>query len=173
MSDRPFAETSTCQHITSVPPAGLEPAVPASERPQTHSLDRAATGIGLLLYYYYYYYYYVTRPFFLVFLRTNGDPHRCIQVSHCSTLRIMCDVPSIAVVCSESVECFPGMTFKPFFRPFVTIPVAPIITGIIIHFVFHIRYMSVHKLVYFSSFSTSFCVTFLAEGIVTSVSMHF
>jgi hypothetical protein len=26
--------------------AGLEPAIPASERPQTHALDRAATGIG-------------------------------------------------------------------------------------------------------------------------------
>ena len=27
-------------------PAGLEPEVPARERPQTHALDRAATGIG-------------------------------------------------------------------------------------------------------------------------------
>ena len=26
-------------------PAGFEPAIPASERPQTHALDRAATGI--------------------------------------------------------------------------------------------------------------------------------
>jgi len=26
--------------------AGLEPAVPASERPQTHALGRAATGTG-------------------------------------------------------------------------------------------------------------------------------
>jgi hypothetical protein len=29
-----------------MPPAGLEPAIPAGERPQTHALDRAATGIG-------------------------------------------------------------------------------------------------------------------------------
>jgi hypothetical protein len=29
-------------------PAGFEPAIPARERPQTHSLDRAAIGIGLL-----------------------------------------------------------------------------------------------------------------------------
>ena len=28
-------------------PAGFEPIIPASERPQTHALDRAATGIGL------------------------------------------------------------------------------------------------------------------------------
>jgi hypothetical protein len=27
-------------------PAGFEPAVPASERPSTHAIDSAATGIG-------------------------------------------------------------------------------------------------------------------------------
>jgi hypothetical protein len=30
----------------SKPPAGFEPAIPASERPQIHALDGAATGIG-------------------------------------------------------------------------------------------------------------------------------
>jgi hypothetical protein len=30
-----------------MPPAEIEPAIPASERPQTQPLDRAATGIGL------------------------------------------------------------------------------------------------------------------------------
>jgi hypothetical protein len=30
-----------------MPPAGFEPAIPARERPQTHVLDRAATGIGI------------------------------------------------------------------------------------------------------------------------------
>jgi hypothetical protein len=30
-------------------PAGFEPAIPASEEPQTQALDRAATGIGLCL----------------------------------------------------------------------------------------------------------------------------
>ena len=29
-----------------MPPAGFEPALPASERLQTHALDRTATGIG-------------------------------------------------------------------------------------------------------------------------------
>jgi len=29
-------------------PAGFEPAIPASERPQTQALDRAAAGIGVL-----------------------------------------------------------------------------------------------------------------------------
>jgi hypothetical protein len=30
-----------------MPRAGLEPAIPATKRPQTYALDRAATGIGL------------------------------------------------------------------------------------------------------------------------------
>jgi len=29
-----------------MPPVGFEPAIPASERPQTPALERAATGIG-------------------------------------------------------------------------------------------------------------------------------
>jgi hypothetical protein len=51
---RSVAETSPWQHITltrdrhSCPPAGCEPAIPASERPQTHTLDRAATGSGFV-----------------------------------------------------------------------------------------------------------------------------
>jgi hypothetical protein len=42
----------TTQHInirdkqTSMPRAEFEPAIPATKRPQTHALDRAATGIG-------------------------------------------------------------------------------------------------------------------------------
>jgi hypothetical protein len=32
---------------TSMPPAGFEPTNPASERPQTHALDRTVTGIGI------------------------------------------------------------------------------------------------------------------------------
>ena len=29
-----------------MPPVGFEPTISASERPQTHALDRAAIGIG-------------------------------------------------------------------------------------------------------------------------------
>jgi hypothetical protein len=29
-----------------MPPLGFEPTIPASTRPQTYALDRAATGIG-------------------------------------------------------------------------------------------------------------------------------
>ena len=41
---RPYT-TNTTQ--TSMPPVGFEPTILASERPQTHALDRAATGIGM------------------------------------------------------------------------------------------------------------------------------
>ena len=85
---------------------------------------------------------------------------------------IMCDVPSIALFCSESIECFPGTASKFFLRLLVTIPVAPIFTGIIIHFRFHIRYNSIHKLLYFNFFSASFCTTLLSAGIATSISVH-
>jgi len=37
---------STHNRQTSMPPAGFEPTTPASERSQTHTLDRTATGIG-------------------------------------------------------------------------------------------------------------------------------
>ena len=84
----------------------------------------------------------------------------------------MCDVPSIAVFCSESIECFPGIVSKFFFKLLVTVPVAPIITGTIVHFRFHIRCISIHKLLYFNFFSASFCTTFLSAGIATSISVH-
>jgi hypothetical protein len=35
---------------TSKLPVGFDPAIPASERPQTHTIDFAATGIGNYLY---------------------------------------------------------------------------------------------------------------------------
>ena len=82
----------------------------------------------------------------------------------------MCDVPSIAVFCSESIECFPGTASKHFLKLLLIIPVAPIITGIIVHFRFHIRCISIHNLLYFNFFSASFCTTFQAAGIATSIS---
>ena len=80
------------------------------------------------------------RHFFLVLLlNQRRSPPLRLQASHCSTLRIMCDVPSVAVYCSESIECFPGTVSKFFFKLLLTIPVTPIITGTIVHFRFHIR----------------------------------
>jgi len=37
---------NTHRRQTSMPPASFEPAIPASELPQTHALDHMVTGIG-------------------------------------------------------------------------------------------------------------------------------
>ena len=88
------------------------------------------------------------RHFFLVLLLNErwSAPLR-LQASHCSTFRIMCDVPGIAVFCSESIECFPGIVSKFFFKLLVTNPVAPVITGTIVHFRFHIRCISIFAII--------------------------
>jgi len=67
----------------------------------------------------------------------------------------MYDFPGIAVFCSESFEYFPGMASKLFFKPFVAIPLAPVIISTILHFMFHIR-VSIHKLLYVYLVSFSF-----------------
>ena len=87
-----------------------------------------------------------------------SSPPLRLQASHCSTFRIMCDVPSIAVFCSESVECFPGIVSKFFFKLLVTIPVAPIITGIIVHFRFHIIITIIIIIIIISSSSSNICI---------------
>jgi hypothetical protein len=49
-SDQPDAEITTANTTLtrqrSMLPAGFEPLIPVNERPQTHALDGAATGIG-------------------------------------------------------------------------------------------------------------------------------
>jgi hypothetical protein len=44
----PTQDNTTYKHKTQtpMPREGFEPAIPATKRPQTYSLDRAATGIG-------------------------------------------------------------------------------------------------------------------------------
>ena len=44
----------------------------------------------------------------------------------------MCAVPNMAVFCSSLTSCFPGMLVTYFLNDFEIVPVAPIITGIII-----------------------------------------
>jgi hypothetical protein len=64
------------------------------------------------------------------------------------------------------------MASKFFLKPVVTILVTHIITGLILHCMFHICSISVHKLLCISFFSSSLCMTFLSAGIATSISMH-
>jgi len=70
----------------------------------------------------------VSGLFFLVLLlNQRWSPVLRLQASHCSTFRVMCDVPSIAVFCSESIECFPGTVTKFFLKLLVIIIIIIII----------------------------------------------
>ena len=63
----------------------------------------------------------VTGVFFLVILlNQQWSPPLGLQASHCSTFRIMCNAPSIAVFCSETIECFPGTASKLFIIIIIT-----------------------------------------------------
>jgi hypothetical protein len=66
----------------------------------------------------------------VLLLNQQRSPPLRLQVSDCSTVRITCDVPSTAVVCSEYVECFTTVAYKYVFKPSVTIPVAPIMCDV-------------------------------------------
>ena len=46
-SQRPLRDNTQHSQETFMPPEGFEPRISAGEQPQTHALDRAATGIGL------------------------------------------------------------------------------------------------------------------------------
>jgi hypothetical protein len=48
--------------------------------------------------------------------------------------------------------------------------VAPMITGMTKYFIFHISWIYILKFLYFNFFLDSFCITFLSDGIATSVS---
>ena len=105
---------------------------------------------------YYYYYYYCYYYYCLLsqafsswyFSWTSGDPYRSGFKLHTVVLSVLCDVPSTAVFCSESIEYFPGTASKFFFKLLVTLTVAPIITDMILHFRFHFSSISIHKLLY-------------------------
>ena len=93
-------------------------------------------------YYYYYYYYFSCHSPFLPGTSSREPaviPTAQASDSDCSTFRVIWDVPSIAVFCSESIQYFLSMASKCFFIPFVTIPVAPIIICVITHFMFRIH----------------------------------
>ena len=82
----------------------------------------------------------------------------------------LCDMfPNVAVFGSESLECFYDTVSKLCFKPVVTILVASVMTGLIIHFMYNIRCIYVQKILYFNFFSL-FCVTSMSAGIVTTIS---
>ena len=79
-----------------------------------------------------------------------------------STFRSMCAVLNMAVLCSSLILCFPGMLLMYFLNDFEIVPVVPIIVGITFVFTFHMRCIFIVSPVYFTVFSGSFLITFLA-----------
>ena len=81
-------------------------------------------------------------------------------------------MPSSVIFCGSSKYIFPGILSMFDFIPFFIAPSAPITTGIVVTFIFHMLPISISKSLYFENFSTSFIDTFLSEGIVISISWH-
>ena len=73
-----------------------------------------------------------------------------------STFLSMCAVLNMSVFCSSLTSCFPGTLFTYFLNDFEIVPVAPIITGIIFVFTFHMHCISIVRSLYFRTFSASF-----------------
>jgi hypothetical protein len=78
--------------------------------------------------------------FLVLLLNQRWSPPLRLQVSHCSTFRITYDVPSVAVFCSESIDCFPGTASNIFLKLLVTMPVVPFIAGKIVHYYYYYYY---------------------------------
>jgi hypothetical protein len=73
-----------------------------------------------------------------------------------NTFRNMCAVPNMAVFCSSLTSWCPGMLLTYFLNDFEIVPVAPIITGITFVIIFHMRCISIVRLLYYIIFSASF-----------------
>jgi len=67
----PVQHTTFTTGKTSMPRVGFEPVIPACRRPQTHALDHAATGIGLLSSCYFFISFFCFFTCLLVVIRMN------------------------------------------------------------------------------------------------------
>ena len=60
----------------------------------------------------------------------------------------MCAVPNTAVCCSPLTSCFSVMLLRYCLNDTAMVPVAPVVTGIIFVFTFHMRCISIVRFVY-------------------------
>jgi hypothetical protein len=91
---------NTHKRQTSIPLSRFEPAVPASDRPQTHALDRAATEIGSRKGYYIQFVYSYPAKLDLRLLLTNYVQLTSYVWSQCYFVRRVC------YECSHNWNCF-------------------------------------------------------------------
>jgi len=104
---------------------------------------------------------------FILLLNQWWSPMLRLQVLGCTTVRIVCDMPSTSVFCSESTECLPKFALN---LCYYSSGPSYYWYNHTLH-VSHSLYLSIHKLWYFSFFSAYFCLPFLPAGIVTSISI--
>jgi hypothetical protein len=69
---------------------------------------------------------------FLFMVHTSLAPVLNLLHFYISTFRSMCAVPNMAVFCSSLTSWFPCMLLRYFLNDFEMVPVAPIITGILL-----------------------------------------
>ena len=80
-------------------------------------------------------------------------------------------VPNMAVFYISLILCFPGMLLRHCLSDFEMVPVAHVITGILL--LSHSTCTEfLLKSLYLKIFSASFLITFLSPGIATSINMH-
>jgi len=79
---------NTHNRQSSMPLSGFKPTIPVSEQPQTHALDRAATGIGVLLLwnniiccYFIIGHFLVVRKLLFIMLSVSSNSGRCFEVT--------------------------------------------------------------------------------------------
>jgi hypothetical protein len=89
-----------------------------------------------------------------------------------STFWSMCAVPNMTVFCSSLTSWFPGMSLTYFLNDLEMVPFAPVITGIILAFTFHMCCISIVRSLYLKIISAYFLITFLSPGIATTINIH-
>ena len=88
---------------TSMPPVGFEPGIPASERPKTHALDRAATAIGLLSSCYFFISFFCFFTCSLVVMRMNWQSSARADIRNRNLrLHSVNNFPDILLIFSQS-----------------------------------------------------------------------
>ena len=100
----------------------------------------------------------ITCLFFLILLPFNQKSYSMLklQVSDCSTSRILCYVPNMATFCRESIECFLDTVMNFFILTFLLIFFWLQFLLMCTHFpMFHAPYISIHKLLYFTNNHTT------------------
>lgn len=75
----------------------------------------------------------------VLLVKQRQSPPLRLQVSHGSTFLIMCAVPSSIVFLTNLLNVFLLWLPKFFFKTFVTIPAASVVTGYCHNFLFHFR----------------------------------